>query len=127
MRCSAATAPEVPERFGEPEDGVVVVVVVVESELDGLVLASVSLASSLARLFWAEARLAWAETTSAFRSVTSREARVCPAVTFCPTETSTVLTVPETLKSRSAWSTGVIVPTDVNESTTVPLLTSAVR
>ena len=33
----------------------------------------------------------------------SSEARVWPAVTDWPTDTSTVLTVPETLKLRSAW------------------------
>jgi hypothetical protein len=123
---SAADGPERAERLAEA-DVEAGTVVVVECEDDVLEVVSVSLASALASVFWAEARLAWADTTLASSSVMSREARVSPAVTFCPTDTSTALTVPDTLKLRSAWFTGVIVPTDVNESTTVPLLTSAVR
>ena len=59
-------------------------------------------ASSLARVAWADARLAWAEVTPACSEVTSNEASVWPAVTCWPTETFTALTVPDALKLRLA-------------------------
>ena len=77
------------------------------------VVVAVSLASASESVAVAEASVAWADTTVALRSATSRDASVCPAVTVWPTDTSTALTVPDTLKLRFAWLTGVIVPTEV--------------
>ena len=88
---------------------------------------AVSLASALARVALAEASDAWAETTVAFNVARSSEARVWPAVTVWPTVTSTVLTVPEALKFRLAWLTGVMVPTESRVDSTVPVPTTAVR
>jgi hypothetical protein len=85
------------------------------------------LASSFARVSWSEANVACADVAADWSGVTSREARVCPAVTCWPTETFTVLTVPDTLKPKLASFTGVIVPTESRVLTAVPVLTSAVR
>ncbi len=91
------------------------------------VVVAVSLASASESVAVADASVAWADTTAALRSATSRDANVCPSVTVWPTDTSTVLTVPDTLKLRFAWLTGVIVPTEVRVATTVPVPTAEVR
>jgi hypothetical protein len=105
-------------------DGVVVAVV---ADADDVLVVSVSLASAAARVAWAEATLARAWVTAAWRVDRSSDARVWPAATFWPTVTSTAATVPEALKLRSAWLTGVMVPTSSRVDWTVPVLTSAVR
>jgi hypothetical protein len=64
--------------------------------------AAVSLASALASVAVADASVACVETTVALRSAMSRDANVWPAVTVCPTDASTALTVPDTLKLRFA-------------------------
>ena len=114
-----------------PEPAGTVVVVVVGAAWDvvdvDVVAVAVSLASALATEAWAEANDAWADSTAALRSATSSEASVWPAPTVWPTVTSTSLTVPETLKLRLAWLTGVMVPTESRVSSTVPVPTSVVR
>jgi hypothetical protein len=92
-----------------------------------VVVVAVSLASALASVAWAEANDAWAESTAALSVATSSDARVWPWVTTWPTDTSTVLTVPDALKSRLAWLTGVMVPTESRVARTVPVPTTAVR
>jgi hypothetical protein len=96
--------------------------VLVEVEVEALWAAS-----SLASVAWAEASVASADVTSAWSWVTSRDARVCPAETCWPTVTSTVLTVPDVLKLREAWLTGVIVATESRVCTAVPVPTVVVR
>jgi hypothetical protein len=124
---------EAPEPEGEPVPdaaGLVVAVVVawtVVVALAVVVVVAVWLASALARVALAEASDAWAEVTVASSVARSSDAKVWPAATDWPTETSTALTVPEALKLRSAWSTGVMVPTESSVDTTVPLPTTAVR
>jgi len=85
------------------------------------------LASSLANVALADARVAAADVTLASSEVMSKDASVWPETTFCPTETSTELTVPDTLKFRSARLTGVIVPTESSVWIAVPVVTAAVR
>ena len=58
-------------------------------ELEGADAVVVSLASALASVAVADASVAWAEITVALRSATSSDARVWPAVTVWPTDTST--------------------------------------
>ena len=100
---------------------------VVVVDFDDVVDAAVSLASALASVAWADANDAWVDSTLALRWATSREARVCPAVTVWPTAASTALTVPETLKARLACSTGAMVPTESRVAVTVPVPTTDVR
>ena len=92
-----------------------------------VVTAAVSLASAEASVAWAEASVAWVEVTLVARGVVSSDARTWPAVTAWPTLTPTVPTVPDTLKLRPAWLTGVIVPTESRVASTVPVPTTAVR
>ncbi len=104
-----------------PEDSVP------DVELDRADAVVALVASALASVAVAEASVAWAEITSASRSATSSDARVWPETTVWPTGTSTELTVPETLKFRFAWFTGVMVATESNVAATVPVPTADVR
>ena len=108
--------------------GVVVAVVAVRVGVVVLVVVvAVWLVSALARVALAEASDAWAEITAALSVARSSDANVWPAATDWPTDTSTALTVPEALKLRSAWLTGVMVPTESSVDSTVPEPTRAVR
>jgi hypothetical protein len=115
----------------DPDGDVVAVVEVVWDEAvelpEDVEVVAVSLASALANVAWVDANEACAEIRVAFSAVSSSDARVWPAVTVWPTDTSTALTVPETLKFRLAWLTGVIVPTESRVATTVPVPATAVR
>jgi hypothetical protein len=134
VACNAATDEEADDPPPDPEDPVVPVVVVAWDEVPEVVedvavvvVVAVSLASALASVAWAEASDACAESTAALSVATSSDARVWPWATAWPTETSTVLTVPDASKLRFAWLTGVMVPTESRVARTVPVPTSAVR
>jgi Na+-transporting methylmalonyl-CoA/oxaloacetate decarboxylase gamma subunit len=121
---------EVPEPEAEPVPdaaGVVVAGVAVWAVVVLVVVVAVWLVSALARVALAEASDAWAEITAALSVARSSDAKVWPAATAWPTDTSTALTVPEALKLRSAWLTGVMVPTESSVDSTVPVPTRAVR
>lgn len=141
VACSPAMAEEeeeedVPAPDVEPVPdaaGVVVAVVaawdvvVALAAVDVVVVVAVWLLSALAKVALAEASDAWAEITAASSVARSSDAKVWPAATDWPTDTSTALTVPEALKLRSAWLTGVMVPTESSVDSTVPVPTRAVR
>jgi hypothetical protein len=133
--CRVATDDEEDEGDDPPAEPDAVVAPVEEAACDEVVevvamlvvVVAVSLASALASEAWAEASEAWAESTAALSVATSSDARVWPWVTTWPTETSTLLTVPEASKLRLAWLTGVMVPTESRVARTVPVPTAAVR
>lgn len=101
---------EVSELVGELE--------VVELE-DSSSSSSVSLALAAANVVSASLR-------SASRVEVPRAASVCPAVTFCPTLTSTASTVPATWKAAEAVLTGSTVAETVRVRSTVDVVATAV-
>lgn len=72
-------------------------------------------------------RLAWAICKLRLSVVGSRVPRIWPAVTFCPTDTLTLLMVPPVSKPTSSTWAGATLPLAVTTDSTVPRVTVVVR
>ena len=87
-------------------------VFVAEAFVAGLDDDEVSPFWSAVSLAWADVTVAWAESTEACSELVSSDARVCPAVTFCPTATPMLTDRPGDAEIEVGLVTGVRVPTE---------------
>jgi hypothetical protein len=95
---------------------------------EAMAASSEAICEEVALLLWSVessasslAKMAWAWANDADSDELSMAARVCPAVTVCPTLTSTAVTRPDAPKLRGAWLAGSIVPDDEAVLVIVPV------